>query len=178
MVNIFKSKYTGKQIEDKLDKVTEVVGNPTGPAVADLTKIQIGNDIYYLPYGSTVSANSNTGEVQAYLNNIVINGIKYDIPSSLTGITLKSGPSFIGNLTIYRTDGGVISDHILTDAGTENIKAVKFYTDGYFDIRVPDGILINSNGIIVSIGAISSNPPEGTYYYFPLQSGICTAYYN
>lgn len=182
MRNIFKSKYTGEQIEEKLDNFTQVVANPEGSAQADLVKIQIGNYIYYLPYGTSVQGNPSTSATDE-LTKITIGGTTYSIPSGGStvdsGVSLSTITGFIDNLTIYRIDGGVLTDHVLTSAETKNIRAIKFYTDGYNKITIPEGIIINSSGNIVKMGDISGyTPTEGNYYYFPLRNGICYRYYN
>lgn len=144
MANIFKSKYTGEQIEEKLDNSTKVVGNPDGSAVADLVKIQIGDYIYYLPYGSNVSANSD-GEDGGALNSITINGVKY---------TVQSGTKVLGN-----PEGSAVAD----------LTKIQIGDDIYY---LPYGTDVSANPSTDATDELTKISIAGTTYSLPIgQSG-------
>lgn len=66
MANIFKSKYTGEQIDEILDKannVTDIQANNGEPTTADLTTLKIGNVNYKIPEQSGGGGGGDTPSV-------------------------------------------------------------------------------------------------------------------
>lgn len=90
MANIFKSKFTGEQIEDILDKannVTDIQANNGEPTTADLSTLKIGNVNYKIPETSTPSETTEveanpTGVPTGILNSIRIDEIIYRLPDN------------------------------------------------------------------------------------------------
>lgn len=194
MADIYKSKYTGEQIEEMLEnasRVAKVEANPTGDATEELTKITIGDTTYSIPEGTegTVVEGNPSGDATVELTKLKIGDTIYSIPqqSGGGGVYLVGSHSngFIGGLTIYLADGTVSDRTNLGASGTstegvDNVRALKFTSNGYYEgVSMPDGILIKSNGTIYKIGVISSlTPPADTYYYIPFKSGTCYSYYS
>ena len=81
MANIFKSKYTGEQIEEILDKannVTDIQANNGEPTTADLTTLKIGDVNYKIP------EQSGGGETPTNRIKFTINGIPYEADEGMT----------------------------------------------------------------------------------------------
>lgn len=88
MASIFKSKYTGEQIEELLDKastVSDVQANNGEPTTADLSTIKIGDVNYKIPEPPTpedptdVEANPS-GEATDELTKLKVGETIYSIP--------------------------------------------------------------------------------------------------
>lgn len=76
MANIFKSKYTGEQIEEILDKsnnVTDITPNPTGEATEELTKIGIGGNIFSISGGGQNDKAYRHSTILQYQHEVVGN---------------------------------------------------------------------------------------------------------
>ena len=93
MASIFKSKYTGEQIEELLDKastVSDVQANNGEPTTADLSTIKIGDVNYKIPEPPTpedptdVEANPS-GEATAELTKLKVGETIYSIPRGSGG---------------------------------------------------------------------------------------------
>lgn len=101
MANIFKSKYTGEQIEEILDKannVTDVQANNGEPTTADLSTLKIGDVNYKIPEPSAPTESTDveanpTAEATAVLSKLRVGTEIYSIPSGNGGsgdfVTLK-----------------------------------------------------------------------------------------
>lgn len=98
MANIFKSKYTGEQIEEILDKannVTDITPNPEAEATDELHKITIGNNTFSIPNGVTVEANPSADATEE-LTKLKVGDTVFSIPQG-------SGQSSLGFVTITGT---------------------------------------------------------------------------
>lgn len=87
MANIFKSKYTGEQIEDILDKannVTDITPNPEAEATEELQKITIGNTTFSIPKGVTVEGNPSE-DATVELTKLKVGDTIYSIPQGSGG---------------------------------------------------------------------------------------------
>ena len=112
MANIFKSKFTGEQIEDLLDKTDGLSVN--GDAADDLESITIDGKTYHLPQPeapTTVVANPS-GSGSTELTKLQVGDTIYNVPQPETPITVEANPQGdateeldklkVGN-TIYET---------------------------------------------------------------------------
>lgn len=99
MVNIYKSKFTGEQIDQMLEdasKAVNIEANPTREATEELTKITIGDKTYSIPEGA-VEGNP-TGDATVELTKITIGDTTYSIPE---GTVVEGNPS--GEATVELT---------------------------------------------------------------------------
>lgn len=60
MANIYKSPYTGAQVDSAIEKSLSIEANPTTTGTATLTKLKIGNMVYNVPQGSTSGGGDTT----------------------------------------------------------------------------------------------------------------------
>lgn len=126
--------------------------------------------------GTTVVANPSTDGTKD-LSKLTVGDTTYNIPSggSSSGVTLSAlhSSGFL-SVTIYLTDG-TISPLTSLGNGVSNIKAISFTTTSNLSVTtMPQGILIRSDGTIISIGP--TNVPQqtaATYYFIPFISGAC-----
>ena len=105
--------------------VTNVVANPSGTASTDLTKLQVGNDIYDIPQSSGTDVEANpTGTATDDLDTIRIGNTIYDIPGSG-----GSGASHLDGTTAPTSFYGNNGDEYFKLAHTSgiiNITSIKF----------------------------------------------------
>lgn len=85
MADIYKSKFTGQEIDDILSNASNVANieaNPSGEATEVLTKITIGNTTYSIPEGGegTVVEGNPSGEATVELTKLKIGNTIYSIP--------------------------------------------------------------------------------------------------
>ena len=107
MANIYKSNYTGEQIDNSVGLTqentatqgqvltangtggaswqdasvgTEVVANPTSGATEELSKLQVGSNVYSIPKGTEVVANPTSGAIEE-LSKLQVGSNVYSIPS-------------------------------------------------------------------------------------------------
>lgn len=108
MANIFKSKYTGEQIEEILDKannVTDVQANNGEPTTADLSTLKIGDVNYKIPEPTTpeeptvVEANPS-GDATAELTKLKVGNTIYSIPQNSGGELGGGTKLYQHNLTL------------------------------------------------------------------------------
>lgn len=125
MANIFKSKYTGEQIEEILDKannVTDVQANNGEPTTADLSTLKIGDVNYKIPEPTTpeeptvVEANPS-GDATAELNKLKVGETIYSIPQG------SSGGTQLYKHTVVCSNATVI---IISTVGTQATSAIDF----------------------------------------------------
>lgn len=126
MANIFKSKYTGEQIEEILDKannVTDVQANNGEPTTADLSTLKIGDVNYKIPEPTTpeeptvVEANPS-GDATAELTKLKVGETIYSIPQGSSG-----GGTQLYEHTVVCSNGTVV---IISTVGTQATTAVDF----------------------------------------------------
>lgn len=84
MADIYKSKFTGQEIDDILtnaSNVTNIEANPSGEATEELTKITIGDTTYSIPEGTegTVVEANPSGEATVELTKLKIGDTIYSI---------------------------------------------------------------------------------------------------
>lgn len=60
MANIYKSSYTGAQVDSAIEKSLSIEANPSTTGTATLTKLKIGSMIYNVPQGSTSGGGDTT----------------------------------------------------------------------------------------------------------------------
>ena len=73
-------KYNGSTWENANEVVpTEVVANPTGTATTDLTKIQVGNDIYAIPEGGTDVEITQIQSTGTKIATIIVDNVPTDL---------------------------------------------------------------------------------------------------
>lgn len=87
MVDIYKSKFTGQEIDDILtnaSNVTNIEANPSGEATEELTKITIGDTVYSIPEGVVIEGNPS-GDATVELTKLKIGDIIYSIPQGSGG---------------------------------------------------------------------------------------------
>ena len=133
MANIFKSKYTGEQIEQILDKannVTDIKANNGEPTTETLVTIKIGNTNYIL--GGNVEPNPSE-EATEELTKIKINGVVYSIASGSTSAD-----------TITFTIAGV--SYNATNGMTWREWVNSAYNTGGFTNNTADNAVRTSNG--------------------------------
>ena len=100
MANIYKSKFTGEQIDQMLEDASKAVNievNPSGEATEELTKITIGDKTYSIPEGTVVEGNPS-GEATEELTKLTIGETTYSIPE---GTAVEGNPS--GDSTVELT---------------------------------------------------------------------------
>lgn len=148
MANIFKSKYTGEQIEEILDKsnnVTDITPNPEEEATEELQKITIGSTTFSIPKGVTVEGNPS-GDTTVELTKLKVGDVIYSIPQGSGG----SGGGNLGHTITVTT--GVVTKIYFADGTTQsnpsdttfsNVIAIDFNTisntsSGY--VSTPFGI--------------------------------------
>lgn len=81
MADIYKSKFTGQEIDDILtnaSNVTNIEANPSGEATEELTKLKIGDTIYSIP------EQSGGGETPTNRIKFTINGIPYEADEGMS----------------------------------------------------------------------------------------------
>ena len=79
---IYKSKFTGQEIDNILtnaSNVTNIEANPSGEATEELTKITIGDTVYSIPEGTVVEGNP-TGDATVELTKLKIGNTIYSLP--------------------------------------------------------------------------------------------------
>lgn len=79
---IYKSKFTGQEIDDILtnaSNVTNIEANPSGEATEDLTKITIGDTTYSIPEGTVVEGNPS-GDATVELTKLKVGDTIYSVP--------------------------------------------------------------------------------------------------
>lgn len=84
MADIYKSKFTGQEIDDILtnaSNATNIEANPSGEATEELTKITIGDITYSIPEGTegTVVEGNPSGNATVELTKLKIGNIIYSI---------------------------------------------------------------------------------------------------
>lgn len=90
--------------------ITNVVANPSGTGSTDLTKLQVGSDIYNIPQGSGTDVEANpTGTATDDLDTIRIGNTIYDIPGS-------------GGGSVNHLDGIVAPTDLIGSDGDEYFK--------------------------------------------------------
>ena len=97
---IYKSKFTGQEIDDILtdaSNVTNIEANPSGEATEELTKLTIGDTTYSIPEGTVVEGNPS-GVATEELTKITIGDTTYSIPE---GTVVEGNPS--GEATVELT---------------------------------------------------------------------------
>lgn len=80
--NIFKSKFTGEQIEailEKANNITDITPNPTEEATEELQKITIGDTIFYIPKSIIVEANPSEDATEE-LTKLKVGDTVFSIP--------------------------------------------------------------------------------------------------
>lgn len=103
MANIYKSKFTGQEIDEILtnaSNVTNIEANPSGEATEELTKLTIGDVTYNLGGGVPVEANPS-GDGTAELTKIKIGDTVYSIPQGSGG----GDTNFYENILIIQNGG-------------------------------------------------------------------------
>lgn len=93
---IYKSKFTGQEIDDILtnaSNVTNIEANPSGEATEELTKITIGDTTYSIPEGTegtegTVVEGNPSGDATVELTKLKIGDTIYSIPQGGGGASL------------------------------------------------------------------------------------------
>lgn len=137
MASIFKSKYTGEQIEEILDKannVTDVQANNGEPTSEDLSTLKIGDVNYKIsepttPEEPTVVEANPSGDATAELSKLKVGETIYSIPQGSGGGD-GSGTLYIHQLLF----SGGVGVHIVT---TNNVSlagqtAYNIFTDIIF----------------------------------------------
>lgn len=123
MANIFKSKYTGEQIEEILDKannVTDITPNPEAEATEELQKITIGSTTFSIPKGTTVEGNPSEDATEE-LTKLKVGDTVFSIPQGSGGNAnvylhiynvefSKSGVSAYVNLYFVNNNPNAYSD--------------------------------------------------------------------
>lgn len=165
MANIFKSKYTGEQIEEILDKsnnVTDIQANNGEPTTADLSTLKIGDVNYKIPEPtppeeSTVVEANPSGEATVELNKLKVGETIYSIPQGNGG----------------NGGDGVALGHTITAVGT--VTKV-YYADGTTELN--PSVNTFSNVIAIDFNAIST--ASGGYISTPfgIKSYSANSYYT
>ena len=130
MANIYKSKFTGEQIDQMLEdasKAVNIEGNPSGEATVELTKLKIGDTTYSIPEGAVVEGNPS-GEATEELAKITIGDKTYSIPE---GAVVEGNPSGeatveltklkIGNIIYSIAQGGTSGFLFSVGSGISNV---------------------------------------------------------
>lgn len=111
MANIFKSKFTGEQIDEILQKAQdaetpiEVQANPQGEPSAELDKLKVGDTIYQTPRPIDVVANpTSVGEED--LTKLRVGSTVYNIPQPQTPTTVVANPSGSGSTELNKLQVG------------------------------------------------------------------------
>lgn len=116
---------------------TTVVANPSGTATTDLTKLQVGNEIYGIPSGGsgghTILDDDGTALVQE--DNLQFNGV-YSTDNSTDGVT---------EVNVYREMTKAEFDLLSDDEKKGFIKT----TDEPDIASIVDGVFIDTNNVIV-----------------------------
>lgn len=123
MADIYKSKYTGEQIEQMLENasaVARIVPNPDAEGTTPLTKITIGDVVYIIPEGETVTPNPDTDATET-LSKLQIGDVVYSVEGGGGG----------GNIYRYQLD--------VTISGTSRT----FYFESPYILESVDDILNN-----------------------------------
>lgn len=60
MANIYKSSYTGAQVDSAIEKSLSIEANPSTTGTATLTKLKVGSMVYNVPQGSTSGGGDTT----------------------------------------------------------------------------------------------------------------------
>ena len=111
MANFFKSKFTGEQIDEILQKAQDaeapitVQANPQGDASAELDKLRIGDTIYQTPRPIDVVANP-TSVGEADLTKLRVGSTVYNIPQPQTPTTVVANPSGSGSTELTKLQVG------------------------------------------------------------------------
>lgn len=141
MANIYKSKYTGAEIDALLDKVndlTNIQANVDEDATTDLRNIKIGNVVYNISSQPITkrtityqySKEFNNGGTIGYGDSIVYKKVEYDVGAPITPEPL---PVLAGyNATNWEILPDVMPDNNLTVNCIMllNYYEANFYTDG------------------------------------------------
>lgn len=114
MANVYKSRYTGEQIEQLLNKANDIQTVTAFPDPQDgdyLGAIEIDNRPYLIPKGTKVEA--NVGGVEgAYILTITIGEQKYVMPAYVSPNPAESGTIELNKLaigsTIYTIPNGAV----------------------------------------------------------------------
>ena len=117
---IYKSKFTGQEIDDILtnaSNVTNIEANPSGEATEELTKLTIGGTTYSIPEGTVVEGNPS-GDATVELTKLKIGDTIYSIPqgSGGGGTQLYKHTVVCSNATVY----------IISTVGTQATGAIDF----------------------------------------------------
>ena len=137
MANIFKSKYTGEQIEEILDKannVTDITPNPEAEATDVLQKITIGNTTFSIPQGVSVEGNPS-GDATVELTKLKVGDTIYSIPQNSGGGSGSGLKLYFVRITVDDTAFRLVS-----------------WERESWDNHTPDGtayILTNSNILMI-----------------------------
>lgn len=151
MANIYKSNFTGQEIDEILTKAknaNKVEANPTTDATDNLSKLTVGNTTYSVPTGVNVEANPS-GDATAELSKLKVGETIYSIPNNsgeeVSGLKLykhiiKSGNTLV--CEIVSTNAGPVS---LVN-GIKFLKGVSFTRYG-----IPVMIRIYTNSEIPTV---------------------------
>ena len=111
MANIFKSKFTGEQIDEILQKAQDaetpitVQANPQGEPTAELDKLKVGDTIYQTPRPIDVVANP-TSVGEADLTKLRVGSTVYNIPQPEAPTTVVANPSGSGSTELTKLQVG------------------------------------------------------------------------
>lgn len=175
MANIFKSKYTGEQIEEILDKVnnvTDITPNPTEEATAELQKITIGGTTYSIPKGITVEGNPS-GDATTELTKLKVGNIIYSIPQGSGGgnssnidtskmftISTNTAGFYAGNILFGLVKNGVYYP-IYPVTEFENLDGCHIigciFTNYPLEISNIVGTLVSADGTTISASNFNAN---------------------
>lgn len=130
MANIFKSKFTGEQIEEILDKannVTDITPNPVAEATEVLQTITIGSTTFSIPQGVSVEGNPS-GDATVELTKLKVGDTIYSIPQNSGG---GGGGTQLYRHTITFDNGSVLIALSLSDNNsTDDYSVGSIITDG------------------------------------------------
>lgn len=193
MADIYKSKYTGEQIEEMLEnasRVAKVEANPTGEATEELTKITIGDTTYSIPEGTegTVVEGNPSGDATVELTKLKIGDTIYSIPQGSggegkRGFTVRLQTA--GTLRkMYLADGTVKTSGFTYGTTVDNVVGIECQKTQYDVIYTPPALLLKGT-TIKSFGSTNSALAQdtsagsaSTYYLIPLGDGTWNEFYN
>lgn len=176
MADIYKSKYTGEQIEQMLENastVARIVPNPDAEGTTPLTKITIGDVVYIIPEGETVTPNPDT-EATESLSKLQIGDVVYSV-----------GGGGGGNIYRYQLDTTIegasrtfyFESPYILESVTDILNNYAVST-GRSSIAVHGNIGNFSSGNCVFLGYIQVNSTSVGFAFFNIQRENDTIVYG
>lgn len=170
MANIYKSRYTGEQVDDLLGKAagaTEVVAIPLDDDPNYLGAIRVNGTPYLIPVSEEVIANDGTAE-GAYLFTLTIGDQKYLLPAYVSANPAESGAQNLTKIaigsTIYNIPSGTL---VLANDATPTTTELTTVSIGGVNYVIPKGATVLTNDGAVEGGFLYTLTVNGNKFKMP-----------